>query len=198
MMELTIQDGPYSSIADELNRRGFRTREGVRWTPVSVFQMLPRLIEVGPEDLQQRRVAADAREKCGCDRVGTGLSRGHPELTGSAVQLSKLFRRYGTVCQRRSGGSVASIRHAAARYPYRAAKRSQITSGFSSSWQHSVPRLRRDDTLRDVAFALSGCLPVFSIRVDPRQSAASPPSICRPSRAADKLKCLPTNLGFIL
>ncbi len=60
MMELTIQDGPYSSIADELNRRGFRTREGVRWTPVSVFQMLPRLIEVGPkifntEDWQRRR-----------------------------------------------------------------------------------------------------------------------------------------------
>ena len=60
MMELTIQDGPYSSIADELNRRGFRTREGVRWTPVSVFQMLPRLIEVGPrifnsEEWQKRR-----------------------------------------------------------------------------------------------------------------------------------------------
>ncbi len=60
MMELTIQDGPYSSIADELNRRGFRTRDGVRWTPVSVFQMLPRLIEVGPtifntEDWQRRR-----------------------------------------------------------------------------------------------------------------------------------------------
>jgi len=60
MMELTIQDGPYSSIADELNRRGFRTREGARWTPVSVFQMLPRLIEVGPkifntEDWQKRR-----------------------------------------------------------------------------------------------------------------------------------------------
>jgi Recombinase len=60
MMELTIQDGPYSAIADELNRRGFRTREGVRWTPVSVFQMLPRLIEVGPgifhsEEWQKRR-----------------------------------------------------------------------------------------------------------------------------------------------
>jgi len=60
MMELTIQDGPYSSIADELNRRGFRTREGHRWTPVSVFQMLPRLIEVGPkifhsEEWQERR-----------------------------------------------------------------------------------------------------------------------------------------------
>ncbi len=48
MMELTIQDGPYSGIADELNRRGYRTREGRKWTPISVFQMLPRLIEVGP------------------------------------------------------------------------------------------------------------------------------------------------------
>jgi hypothetical protein len=48
IMELTIQDGPYSGIADELNRRGFRTRQGKRWTPVSVFQMLPRLIEAGP------------------------------------------------------------------------------------------------------------------------------------------------------
>ena len=60
MMELTIQDGPYSVIADELNRRGYRTRVGMKWTPVSVFQMLPRLIEVGPkifatEEWQQRR-----------------------------------------------------------------------------------------------------------------------------------------------
>ena len=60
IMELTIQDGPYSSIAEELNRRGFRTRQGQRWTPVSVFQMLPRLIEAGPsiltsEEWRQRR-----------------------------------------------------------------------------------------------------------------------------------------------
>ena len=60
IMELTIQDGPYSGIAEELNRRGFRTRHGKRWTPVSVFQMLPRLIEAGPgilnsEEWQQRR-----------------------------------------------------------------------------------------------------------------------------------------------
>jgi hypothetical protein len=51
IMELTIQDGPYSGIADELNRRGYRTRQGERWTPVSVFQMLPRLIEAGPSIL---------------------------------------------------------------------------------------------------------------------------------------------------
>jgi recombinase len=60
IMELTIQDGPYSGIAEELNRRGFRTRDGSRWTPVSVFQMLPRLIEAGPgilmsEEWRERR-----------------------------------------------------------------------------------------------------------------------------------------------
>jgi hypothetical protein len=60
MMELTIQDGPYSVIAEELNRRGYRTRQGMQWTPISVFQMLPRLIEVGPRifataEWQQRR-----------------------------------------------------------------------------------------------------------------------------------------------
>jgi len=60
IMELTIQDGPFSGIAEELNRRGFRTRRGKRWTPVSVFQMLPRLIEAGPgilnsEEWRQRR-----------------------------------------------------------------------------------------------------------------------------------------------
>ena len=60
MMELTVQEGPYSRIADELNRRGFRTRQGRKWSPVSVFQMLPRLIEVGPrifstEEWQERR-----------------------------------------------------------------------------------------------------------------------------------------------
>jgi hypothetical protein len=51
MMELIIQDGPYSSIAEELNRRGYRTREGLKWTPVSVFEMLPRLIDAGPRIL---------------------------------------------------------------------------------------------------------------------------------------------------
>ena len=48
IMELTIQDGPYWGIAAELNRRGFRRRDGSLWTPIAVFQMLPRLIEAGP------------------------------------------------------------------------------------------------------------------------------------------------------
>ena len=49
MMELIVREDPFSQIANNLNERGFRTRTGGKWTPVSVFNMLPRLIEVGPK-----------------------------------------------------------------------------------------------------------------------------------------------------
>jgi hypothetical protein len=63
LMELIVEEGSYSRIADELNRRGCRTRQGARWSPVSVFEMLPRLIEVGPhlfrsEEWQKRKQVA--------------------------------------------------------------------------------------------------------------------------------------------
>jgi hypothetical protein len=48
MLEMIIQDKSLSATAEELNRRGFRTRHNHTWTPGSVFDMLPRLIEVGP------------------------------------------------------------------------------------------------------------------------------------------------------
>jgi hypothetical protein len=48
MMELIVQDYSVSQVATELNKKGLRTRSGTYWTPVSVFNMLPRLIEVGP------------------------------------------------------------------------------------------------------------------------------------------------------
>jgi hypothetical protein len=48
MMDLIVQDCPLSLVAEELNRKGLRTRGGANWTPGSVFDMLPRLIEVGP------------------------------------------------------------------------------------------------------------------------------------------------------
>ena len=54
MMELMMQEGRYSLVADELNSRGYRTREGFKWTAISVFQMLPRLIEVGPRIFSRR------------------------------------------------------------------------------------------------------------------------------------------------
>jgi hypothetical protein len=60
MMELIVQDYSITLVATELNKRGLRTRSGGPWTPVSVFNMLPRLIEVGPnifssDDWEARR-----------------------------------------------------------------------------------------------------------------------------------------------
>jgi len=49
MMELIVQDYSITLVASELNKRRLRTRSGSAWTPVSVFNMLPRLIEVGPQ-----------------------------------------------------------------------------------------------------------------------------------------------------
>jgi hypothetical protein len=48
MMELLVQDHPISRVALALNEKGYVTRSGKPWSPVSVFNMLPRLIEVGP------------------------------------------------------------------------------------------------------------------------------------------------------
>lgn len=48
MMELIIQDISIAKVAEELNRKGFRTRKGSEWGPVAVFNMLPRLIELTP------------------------------------------------------------------------------------------------------------------------------------------------------
>ncbi|MEE8525136.1 MAG: hypothetical protein V3T72_14460 [Thermoanaerobaculia bacterium] len=48
MLEQIVADKPCSTVASELNRRGFRRRGGQKWTQVSVFNMLPRLIEVAP------------------------------------------------------------------------------------------------------------------------------------------------------
>lgn len=60
MMESLVQDFSFSSIASDLNEKGFRTREGKRWNPVAIFNMIPRLIEVGPrlfstEEWERRR-----------------------------------------------------------------------------------------------------------------------------------------------
>jgi hypothetical protein len=60
MMELIVQDYSITLVASELNKRSLRTRSGGFWTPVSVFNLLPRLIEVGPtifssDDWEERR-----------------------------------------------------------------------------------------------------------------------------------------------
>ena len=60
MMEMLVQDFPFSSIASDLNEKGFRTRDGKRWNPVAIFNLIPRLIDVGPrlfsmEEWEKRR-----------------------------------------------------------------------------------------------------------------------------------------------
>ena len=64
MMDLIVQDNSLSQVAGTLNAVGFRTRAGAAWDPVAVFNMLPRLIEVGPRifsseewDVRRRRLA---------------------------------------------------------------------------------------------------------------------------------------------
>ena len=48
MLEMIVQDTRLTQVASELNRRGFRTRQGQEWSPGEVFNLMPRLIEVGP------------------------------------------------------------------------------------------------------------------------------------------------------
>jgi hypothetical protein len=60
MLDGIVQDQPFSKVAEELNRGGFRTRSGSKWEAVTVFNMLPRLIQVGPrifssEQWQERK-----------------------------------------------------------------------------------------------------------------------------------------------
>jgi len=54
MLDLIRQDKPLSQVADEMNGRGFRTRQGRKWGIEAVFHMLPRLIEAGPGILSSR------------------------------------------------------------------------------------------------------------------------------------------------
>ncbi len=48
MLKMIVDDKGFGQIAAELNEAGFRTRPGGTWNQTSVFQMLPRLIEVAP------------------------------------------------------------------------------------------------------------------------------------------------------
>ena len=61
MMDLLAQDFSYSAIVSDLNEKGYRTRAGKPWSRVAVFNMMPRLIEVGPrifnsQEWEQRRL----------------------------------------------------------------------------------------------------------------------------------------------
>ncbi|HMF74465.1 MAG TPA: recombinase family protein [Bryobacteraceae bacterium] len=60
ILEMVVSDNGVPLIAEELNQRGYRTRRGTRWTAPAVFDLLPRMIEMGPQllttaDWQARR-----------------------------------------------------------------------------------------------------------------------------------------------
>lgn len=57
IFEMIVQDRPISEIAATLNQRGFVTRDGADWTASAVFNLLPRLIEVGQRTLATREWA---------------------------------------------------------------------------------------------------------------------------------------------
>lgn len=52
VLEMIVTEKRLSLIADELNIRGYRMRSGTRWTPMAVFELLPRVIDMGPELLK--------------------------------------------------------------------------------------------------------------------------------------------------
>ncbi|RXH56383.1 hypothetical protein [Granulicella sibirica] len=54
MMELLAQDFAYSAIVSDLNEKGYRMRDGNPWNRIAVFNMMPRLIEVGPRLFSNR------------------------------------------------------------------------------------------------------------------------------------------------
>ena len=48
-IDMIVEDCPLSRVASELNRRGYKTRAGRDWTPVELFTLLPRMIQIGPK-----------------------------------------------------------------------------------------------------------------------------------------------------
>src|SRR5712692_385820 len=48
LAEMIVQDISFTSMADALNVREYRTRDGRTWTAAAVFKLIPRLIDVAP------------------------------------------------------------------------------------------------------------------------------------------------------
>ncbi len=48
LLEQIVKDRPLSAAAEELNRRGYRQRDGAHWTQVALFNLLPRVVELAP------------------------------------------------------------------------------------------------------------------------------------------------------
>ena len=55
ILQEIVKDRPFSQIAEELNRQHLVTRRGRPWTSAGVFDLLPRLIEAGPQLLKSEQ-----------------------------------------------------------------------------------------------------------------------------------------------
>jgi len=60
ILEKIVKERRITEIAEDLNVAGLKTRLGAPWTPAAVFDLLPRLIEMGPkllnsQEWQERR-----------------------------------------------------------------------------------------------------------------------------------------------
>ncbi len=51
LAEMIVQDLSFTSMADALNVREYRTRDGRPWNAAAVFKLTPRLIDVAPRIL---------------------------------------------------------------------------------------------------------------------------------------------------
>ena len=47
-LDMIVEDCPLSRVAERLNEAGYQTRAGGEWTAPALFELLPRMIQVGP------------------------------------------------------------------------------------------------------------------------------------------------------
>lgn len=57
ILDLIVADQSLSEVAEELTRRGYTRRDGRKWTQVSLFELLPRLVEIAPRVYSSRQWA---------------------------------------------------------------------------------------------------------------------------------------------
>ena len=54
-LDMIVDDCPLSRVVEELNHRGYSTRDGRPWTKTALFNLMPRMIQVGPRVFSSER-----------------------------------------------------------------------------------------------------------------------------------------------
>ena len=87
--QLVIQESRLPQISDALNSKGHRMRNGEKWTPSGVFELMPRLIDSSPRifstvDWPMRgglRRIAERSDQPGLARDALDRTAEYPSLT---------------------------------------------------------------------------------------------------------------------